>query len=176
MRQQFEGRYPGAKVRVGLPNAFGFGGFGGAPIQVQVQGSDPAVVDRLATQVQQQIAAVPGAVGLENSNDNLQTQLRAKIDWTRAADLGVTARDAGTALRSALDGFTSNANQFRQTGRPSIPIRVLTADADAARRRPTSQRLPVRGTQRRGAARPVHHLRAGAHPDRRSTTSTACAA
>ena len=94
MRQHFDGRYPGAKMRIGVPNAFGFGGFGGAPIQVQVQGTDPAVVDRLATQIQQRSPAVPGAVGLENSNDNLQTQLRAKIDWTRAADLGVAARDA----------------------------------------------------------------------------------
>jgi HAE1 family hydrophobic/amphiphilic exporter-1 len=146
VRKRFEGHYPGAKVRVGMPNAFGFGGFGGAPIQVQVQGTDPVVVDRLATQVQQQLSSVPGAVGLENSNDNLQTQLRAKIDWTRAADLGVSARDAGTALRSALDGFTSNANQFRQTGRTSIPIRILTVDPTQTT--PADiQRLPVSGSR-----------------------------
>jgi len=146
VRQRFERRYPGAKLRVGMPNAFGFGGFGGAPIQVQVQGNDPVVVDRLATQIQQQIAGVPGAVGLENSNDNVQTQLRAKIDWTRAADLGISARDAGTALRSALDGFTSNANQFRQTGRTSTPIRILTVDP--AQTTPGDiQRLPVSGTR-----------------------------
>src|SRR5579859_6845381 len=146
VRQRFEGHFPGAKIRVGMPNAFGFGGFGGAPIQVQVQGSDPAVVDRLATQLEQQIATVPGAVGLENSNDNLQTQLRAKIDWTQAADLGVSARDAGTALRSALDGFTSNANQFRQTGQTSIPIRVLTADPTQTTAADI-QRLPVSGSR-----------------------------
>jgi hydrophobic/amphiphilic exporter-1 (mainly G- bacteria), HAE1 family len=146
VRKRFEGRYPGAKLRVGLPNAFGFGGFGGAPIQVQVQGTDPLVVDRLASEVQQQVATVPGAVGLENSNDNLQTQLRAKIDWTRAADLGINARDAGTALRSALDGFTSNANQFRQTGHTSIPIRILTADPSQTT--PADiERLPVSGTK-----------------------------
>ena len=146
VRQRFEGHYPGAKVRVGMPNAFGFGGFGGAPIQVQVQGSDPRCCGPLATQVQQQVAGVPGAVGLENSNDNLQTQLRAKIDWTRAADLGISARDAGTALRSALDGFTSNANQFRQSGRTSIPIRILTTDPTQTT--PSDiQRLPVSGSK-----------------------------
>jgi HAE1 family hydrophobic/amphiphilic exporter-1 len=146
VRMRLNGRYPGAKVRVGMPNAFGFGGYGGAPIQVQVQGSDPQVVARLATQVQQRIAQVPGAVGLDNSNDNQQTQLRARIDWTRAADLGVNPRDAGTAVRSALDGFTSTANQFRQSGRPSIPIRVLTVNP----RNSTPgdiQRLPVSGTR-----------------------------
>jgi HAE1 family hydrophobic/amphiphilic exporter-1 len=146
VRQRFAARYPGAKVRVGMPNAFGFGGFGGAPIQVQVQGNDPAVVSRLATQIQQAVAGVPGAVGLENSNDNAQTQLRARIDWTRAADLGINARDAGVALRSALDGFTSNANQFRQTGKTSIPIRILTTDPTQTT--PADiQRLPVNGTK-----------------------------
>src|SRR5262249_15814884 len=125
---------------------FGFGGYGGAPIQVQVQGSDPHVVDQLATRIQQRIAAVPGAVGLDNSNDNLQTQLRARTDWTRAADLGVTPRDAGAALRSALDGFTSKANQLRQAGRPSIPIRILTVDPKYSS--PTDiQRLPVNGAR-----------------------------
>jgi HAE1 family hydrophobic/amphiphilic exporter-1 len=135
VRQRFERRYPGAKVRVGMPNAFGFGGYAGAPIQVQVQGSDPQVVVQLATRIQQRIAAVPGAVGLDNSNDNMQTQLRARTDWTRAADLGVNPRDAGAALRSALDGFTSNANQYRQAGRPSIPIRILTVGFETHRHR-----------------------------------------
>jgi hydrophobic/amphiphilic exporter-1 (mainly G- bacteria), HAE1 family len=147
VRRSLETRLaPGARLRVGMPNAFGFGGYGGAPIQVQVQGNDAATVDRLARQIQQRVAQVPGAVGIDNSNDNLQTQLRARIDWTRAADLGVNPRDAGTALRSALDGFTSNTNQFRQTGRASIPIRVLSTD-------PTNttpadvQRLPVNGAR-----------------------------
>jgi HAE1 family hydrophobic/amphiphilic exporter-1 len=146
VRLHFDRQYPGAKVRVGMPNAFGFGGYGGAPIQVQVQGSDPQTVDSLASEVQKRIENVPGAVGLDNSNDNLQSQLRARIDWTRAADLGVSPRDAGAALRSALDGFTSNANQFRQTGRASIPIRILTVDPQNATRSDI-QRLPVSGAR-----------------------------
>ena len=146
VREQLEGRFPGAKLRVGLPNAFGFGGYSGAPVQVQVEGSDPATVNQLASEIQQRISHVPGAVGIDNSNDNLQTQLRARIDWTRAADLGVNARDAGTALRSALDGFTSNNNQFRQTGRASIPIRILTTNS--TKTSPADiQRLPVNGAR-----------------------------
>jgi HAE1 family hydrophobic/amphiphilic exporter-1 len=146
VRQRFEGHFPGAKLRVGMPNAFGFGGFGGAPIQVQVQGNDPLVVDRLATEIQQRVALVPGAVGLDNSNDNVQTQLRARIDWTRAADLGVNPRDAGAALRSALDGFTSSASQFRPRGGTSIPIRILTNNPSQTT--PTDiQRLPVAGSK-----------------------------
>ncbi|MBO0879608.1 MAG: efflux RND transporter permease subunit, partial [Mycobacterium sp.] len=145
MRTNLEGKYPGARIRVGMPNAFGFGGFGSAPVQVNVQGSDPQVVDALARQVQAAVATVPGAVGIDNSNDNVEPQLRAKIDWTRAADLGVTGRDGGTALRAALDGFTSNSNQFRQPGTNSIPIRVLSTDP--TRMTPNDiQQLPVSGT------------------------------
>jgi hydrophobic/amphiphilic exporter-1 (mainly G- bacteria), HAE1 family len=146
MRQHFDGRYPGAKIRIGMPNAFGLNGFGGAPTQIQVQGPDPAIVDSLATQIQQVAAAVPGAVNVDNSNDNLQTQLRAKFDWTRAADLGIAARDGGTALRAALDGFTSNSNQYRANGASSIPIRVLTTDAGNMTPTQISQ-LPVQGTK-----------------------------
>jgi HAE1 family hydrophobic/amphiphilic exporter-1 len=146
MRLRLEGQYPGAKLRVSMPNAFGFTGFGGAPTQIQIQGSDAATVDRRSREVQQVVATVPGAVGIDNSNDNLQPQLRTKIDWTRAADLGVTARDGGTALRAALDGFSSNNSQFREPGKSSIPIRVLTANAENMT--PTQiSRLPVSGSK-----------------------------
>jgi hydrophobic/amphiphilic exporter-1 (mainly G- bacteria), HAE1 family len=39
VRQRFERGYPGAKVRVGMPNAFGFGGYGGAPIRCRCRGA-----------------------------------------------------------------------------------------------------------------------------------------
>ncbi len=132
MRTLFVSSIPGAKIQIGLPNAFGFGRFGGQPIQVQVQGVDPATVDRLAGEVEQAVRAVPGAASVQNSNDNRQTQLRAKIDWARAADLGVTPQAAGTALRFAIDGFRSSATQYKQTGRTAIDIRVLNANANVA--------------------------------------------
>jgi len=129
LRRDWEAKFPGAKIRLGLPNAFGFGGFGDAPILVRVLGSDPAELEPLAKRVEEIIRTVPGAVEIENTNDNRQPQLRATVDWTRAADLGVSARDAGTALRAAIDGFSSNQTQLRQTGRTAIPIRVLTEGA-----------------------------------------------
>src|SRR6266542_3000064 len=146
MRRVLEGRVVGAKIRVGLPNAFGVGGFGGAPVQVQVQGPDPATVDQLSRRIEQVVAGVSGAVGIENSNDNLQRQLRAQFDWTRAADLGVNGRDAGTGLRAALDGVTSTTSQYRESGKDSVPIRVLTADANQMS--PTDlARLPISGSR-----------------------------
>ncbi len=165
IRTSLEGQYPGAKIQVGMPNAFGFGGFAGAPIQVQIQGTDPQTVDRLSRDVQAAIASVPGAVDLDNSDDNVQPQLRAKIDWTRAADLGVSARDAGSALRAALDGFTSNGNQFRQTGyeRDPDPHPDRQRQPDhAGRRAPTAD---LNQQRRGGGAWPVHDPDSGEHPD-----------
>src|SRR5207249_879879 len=126
VRRQLEGRIPGARLRIGLPNAFGVGGFSGAPVQVLVQGPDRATVDRLAHGIEQAVRGVPGAVGIDNTNDNVQTQLRAQFNTSRAADLGVNARDAGTAVRAAIDGVTSNASRYRPPGKSAIPIRVLT--------------------------------------------------
>jgi HAE1 family hydrophobic/amphiphilic exporter-1 len=147
-RALLDGKYPGARFAFGMPNAFGFGGFEGAPIQVQVKGRDPAVLDALAAQVEAAVRAVPGATDVRSANDNRAPQLRATVDWTRAADLGVMPRDAGIALRAALDGFTSNQTQLRQTGKSSIPIRVLR-DGQTAMNPEDVARVPV-ASQRGG--------------------------
>jgi len=122
---------PTAKIQIGLPNAFGFGGFGGQPIQVQVQGRDHAQLNELAAQVQQVVMDTPGATSVRSSNDNRQTQVRATVDWARAADLGVTPQAAGMALRTAIDGFRSNATQLRRPGLSSIDVRILGSNARA---------------------------------------------
>jgi HAE1 family hydrophobic/amphiphilic exporter-1 len=120
---------PAAKIQIGLPNAFGFGGFGGQPVQVQVLGTDPQTLDQVAMQVEQAVRQVPGAASVRSSNENVQTQIRARIDWNRAADLGVSPQSAGVALRTAIDGFTSNSLQFRQPSKSAVDIRVLNANA-----------------------------------------------
>ena len=132
LRTELQELIPAAKLRIGLPNAFGFGGFGGQPIQVQVQGVDPARLDQVAAEVEQAVRVVPGAASVRSSNDNRQPQIRAQIDWNRAADLGVSPQTAGLALRMAIDGFKANSTQFRQVGRSAVDIRVLSANGSRA--------------------------------------------
>ncbi|HEY3081530.1 MAG TPA: efflux RND transporter permease subunit [Chloroflexota bacterium] len=146
IRAELDGRYPGARLRFGTPNAFGFGGFDGAPIQIQVKGRDPATLDALAAQVEADVRAVPGAIDVRSSNAERQTQLRATVDWARAADLGVMPRDAGVALRAAIDGYTSNQVQLRRSGQSAVPIRILSARAGGLTAAEVA-RLPVAGSK-----------------------------
>ncbi|MCC6178763.1 MAG: efflux RND transporter permease subunit [Chloroflexi bacterium] len=136
---------PSVKVQIGRPNAFGFGGFGGQPIQVLVQGQDPQTVNQLAETVEEAVRNVPGAVSVRNSNENVQPQLRVTVDWRRAADLGVTVQNAGVALRTAIDGWRATANQFKRPGQTSIDIRVLTAHAGSLSVSDIAA-LPIAGT------------------------------
>src|SRR6185295_16822513 len=142
----WQSQIPGAEIRIAMPNAFGFSGFGGAPIQVQVMGEDPATLDELSTQIEAAVRTAPGAADVKNGNDNRQSQLRATVDWTRAADLGVTPLSAGVALRTALDWFTANGLQFRQAGKTAVPIRVLRDGAERMAPEDVS-RLPVGGSR-----------------------------
>jgi HAE1 family hydrophobic/amphiphilic exporter-1 len=129
LRTVLETAAPSAKVQVGRPNAFGFGGFGGQPIQALVQGTDAQAVSQVASQVQQAMHSVPGAVGIRNSNENVLPQIRVSVDWRRAADLGVSVQSAGIAVRTAIDGWRSNENQFKRPGQTSIDIRIISASA-----------------------------------------------
>jgi multidrug efflux pump subunit AcrB len=127
LRDELAATIPGAKIQVGYNNPFGWGAFGGQPIQIFVQGSDPATLDTFAADVLRVMREVPQATSVRSSNDDVQTQVRAKVDWQRAADLGVAL-----ALRTAIDGYKSTSSQYRRTGRSSVDIRILSSNAGNA--------------------------------------------
>ncbi len=118
---------PGLKIRTGLQNAFGFGGFGTQPIQVAVRGPNPDVLNNLVDQVTAAVKSVPGAVDINNANENVQTQFVVHVNRDRAADLGVTAQQAATALRIGVDGQV--VSKFRRPGQDDVDIRLLADDA-----------------------------------------------
>ena len=74
MREKLAADIPGATLRVGLPNAFGFGGFGNQAIQVAVRGPNPDVLNDLVDQVTATVRAIPGAVDVNNDNERVQPE------------------------------------------------------------------------------------------------------
>ena len=86
-------RIPKSRLSISLPNAFGFGGFGGQPIQVAIQGPDPVTLNRLVDQATALMAGVPGAADVNNSNQKVQPEYVLELDHAHAADLGAFQRN-----------------------------------------------------------------------------------
>jgi HAE1 family hydrophobic/amphiphilic exporter-1 len=143
LRQDLGGVIPGATIRTGLPNPFGFGGFGGQAIQVGVEGPDPDTLDSLVSQVTRAVDEVPGVVDVNNSNQAIGVEYAVNIDPIRSADLGVSAQTAATALAAAVSGI--KVSKFEQPGQTSVDIRLI---ADAAFRASTANlaSLPLQTT------------------------------
>lgn len=127
LRQTLPSGLPGAKLYVNLPNAFGFGGFGGQAIQVAVRGPNPEVLNTLVDRVESQVKSVPGAVEVNSSNESVRAETVFQINRSRAADAGVTAQQAALALRTAVDGAV--VSKYRQPGQDDVDIRLISDDA-----------------------------------------------
>src|SRR5207302_1006570 len=125
-RQELGRGIPDVTIRTGVANAFGFGGFGGQAIQVQVQGSDPVVLNRLVDSITAAVQSAPGAADVNNDNQNVTPQYTLNVDRSRAAQLGVTAQAAGTALGAAVDGL--KVASFQQPGASNVDIRLIADD------------------------------------------------
>jgi HAE1 family hydrophobic/amphiphilic exporter-1 len=73
-------------------------------IQIQIRGTDPAELSRLADQVQQMVRAVPGAVDVGLSTRGQKPELDVKVDRALAGSLGIRVGDIAQALRPAFAG------------------------------------------------------------------------
>lgn len=74
------------------------------PIQVSLQGKDLRELQRLATEFEQKVGSVPGLIDLESSLKDSRPTLALQVDRERAADLGVSIGQIGSALRPLLAG------------------------------------------------------------------------
>jgi HAE1 family hydrophobic/amphiphilic exporter-1 len=126
LRQELGRGIPDVTVRTGIANAFGFGGFGGQAIQVQVQGSDPVVLNRLVDSITTAVQSTPGAADVNNDNQKVTPQYTLNVDRTRAAQLGVTTQSAGTALGAAIDGM--KVATYQKPGASNVDIRLIADD------------------------------------------------
>jgi hydrophobic/amphiphilic exporter-1 (mainly G- bacteria), HAE1 family len=85
------------------------------------------VLQHLITQVEDAIKAVPGTVSVNSSDDVVQPQMVFTVNRQAAADLGVSAQQAASALQLAVGG--SVIGEFRQAGQQNVDIRLMASDA-----------------------------------------------
>lgn len=101
----------------------------GRPLQLNVQGSDFAALDRGSQQIADALKAIPGVVDVDRSLRPGKPEVDIKMDRSRAADLGITTAQLGATVRALVNGEV--ASQFRDAEREvDIVVRLQQSDRD----------------------------------------------
>ena len=117
----------GAEVRVdqvteGMPT--------GPPVNIEIAGEDPILLQELASGAIDLIEAspvYPRLVGLESDMDDARPELRVEVDREKASLHGLSTNDVGFLVRSAINGL--EAAKYR-TGNEEYDIIVRLRDED----------------------------------------------
>ncbi len=126
--RRVQANIPGMQLRTSVQAPL-IGSGGGVPINIRVTGSSTTQLRQLADQVEQVVRDTPGTVDIYNDADVAQPEVQAIMDRKRMADLGVTASQIASALRTAIAGTTGAAvTQFQVEGQVGIPIVVIASE------------------------------------------------
>ena len=113
---------PGVRVKVGL-------GGSGEKYVLALSGDEGESLTRYARQVEQQMRAIPGVGNITSSASLVRPELIIRPDFSRAADLGVTAEAIADTLRIATMGdYEQNTAKLNLSQR-QVPVMVKFKDA-----------------------------------------------
>ena len=76
------------------------------PIFINILGPDPATLTKLAEDLKQKLASVPGIADLETSEKAANPALSVRLNNDAAADLGITVQQVGATIRPLIAGDT----------------------------------------------------------------------
>ncbi|MBM3493996.1 MAG: efflux RND transporter permease subunit, partial [Armatimonadetes bacterium] len=116
------GSIPGATIKVS--DVSGFGG-GGAPLQIDLLGTDVMKLNSLASRILTVFKQTPGAINADVSSRIGRPEQRIEIDRDKCASYGLNVAQVAMALRSSLEGDTSTV--YREAGN-EYRIRVHFAE------------------------------------------------
>lgn len=118
------GQVPGVELTVAAA-----GGLGAdeAPIAVEVFGADPQALAGAAGKIADMIARIPGTADVTLSVDTAQPILDFAFMPDVASDLGVSAREIGSALRTLVDG--TEASTMKRPDGTTVPVVVRLPDS-----------------------------------------------
>ncbi|MGQ9677155.1 MAG: efflux RND transporter permease subunit [Chloroflexota bacterium] len=101
----------------------------GAPIQFAVQGTDFKVLDQVSADFVARLQKIPGAIDVDRSSKPGKPGQTIVLDRARAADLGISAAQVGSTVRTLLNG--ERASTYR-AGAKDLDIIVRLAEEDRA--------------------------------------------
>ena len=97
-----------------------------APIVIEVSGDDFDTLTRIADQIKQGIATIPGLVDLQDSMEDALPEIQFIVDRKKAAMLGLDPSTIGTFLRASIYGI--ECSKFR-AGEEEYDITVRLPEA-----------------------------------------------
>ncbi len=118
---------PGATIDVDRPNE---GPPVGLPLTIEISGEDFLQLGAIAARIRQAIVDIPGLVSLDDDFDLARPEINVRVDRVRAARLGLTTRDIGNTLRTALQGQEAAIYRY---GDEDAKIRVRLAEGSRQR-------------------------------------------
>jgi HAE1 family hydrophobic/amphiphilic exporter-1 len=104
---------PGVKVTV-APTSI-TGNANQAPIQVAVKGTDMATIRKVAAQVKEVVASIPGTANVDYSVDDPKPEVGVTLDREKMSQLGINAAEVGAALQIAFRG--DDRSKFKENGK-----------------------------------------------------------
>jgi HAE1 family hydrophobic/amphiphilic exporter-1 len=117
-------KIPGVQISLRQANSLGIRG-GGQGLQFAITGNDYDELSDKAVELQQALEEQPGFQQVRLNYDTTQPELSVDIDREKAADLGVSVDDLGTALTTLLEG--EKMGDF-YVGGDSIEVRAQAPD------------------------------------------------
>jgi len=97
-------RYPELRASVDQPPPLSGSGMRAAEIVYNIRGPDLGTLERLAGEVRQIMASVPGIVDIDSSYEAGKPEVQVRINRAKAADLGVAVGDIARSLRTMVAG------------------------------------------------------------------------
>ena len=129
MQERVGADLAGAEVRVDKVTE---GPPAGPPVNVEISGPDPVLLEELANRAVDLIESSPvysRLVGLESDMDDARPELRVDVDREKASLYGLSTNDVGFVVRGAINGL--EAAKYR-TGNDEYDIVVRLREEDRA--------------------------------------------
>lgn len=100
---------------------------GGSPIDIAIKGTDLAVLKELADEAVKVVSNVSGTREVESSLEESRPEIQVSIDRQRAGQLGLTASQVASSVRTAISGTITST--YRVAGK-EYDIRVKIGEND----------------------------------------------
>jgi hydrophobe/amphiphile efflux-1 (HAE1) family protein len=124
-------QYSDLRTQVRNAPSFNIGG-GNFEIDISIQGPDLAALERYTNELRERSLTLGGVIDSDTTLKLDRSELRARVDRERAADLGVRTEDIATALRLMVGG-DDRVSRYRDANTNEnyeVQLRLSEADRD----------------------------------------------